>query len=125
VDIVMVYQGASGDLIRAAVDAGAKGLVVASAGAGAVSGTQAEALGYATRRGVHVVMSTRAGSGRIAPRQPGRSGEERDGSAEEARERAFRVAAEDLAPLKARVLLMLALTKTNDRDEIQRMFTEY
>jgi L-asparaginase len=125
VDIVMVYQGASGDLIRAAVDAGARGLVIASAGAGAVSGTQAEALGYATRRGVHVVMSTRAGSGRIAPRQPGRSGEERDGSAEEARERAFRVAAEDLAPLKARVLLMLALTKTNDRDEIQRMFTEY
>lgn len=37
----------------------------------------------------------------------------------------LRVAAEDLAPLKARVLLMLALTKTRDPAEIQRMFSEY
>jgi L-asparaginase/Glu-tRNA(Gln) amidotransferase subunit D len=35
------------------------------------------------------------------------------------------VAAEDLAPLKARILLMLALTATQDQAEIQRMFTEY
>jgi L-asparaginase/Glu-tRNA(Gln) amidotransferase subunit D len=32
---------------------------------------------------------------------------------------------EDLSPVKARVLLMLALTRTADRDEIQRMFSEY
>jgi L-asparaginase/Glu-tRNA(Gln) amidotransferase subunit D len=30
-----------------------------------------------------------------------------------------------LTPIKARVLLMLALTKTRDRAEIQRMFREY
>jgi len=36
----------------------------------------------------------------------------------------MRVAAEDLPPLKARVLLMLALTKTKDPAEIQRMFVE-
>ena len=30
-----------------------------------------------------------------------------------------------LAPVKARLLLMLALTKTHDPGEIQRMFTEY
>ena len=35
------------------------------------------------------------------------------------------LAAEDLTPLKARILLMLALTKTQDADEMQRMFTEY
>jgi L-asparaginase len=35
------------------------------------------------------------------------------------------VAAEDLAPLKARILLMLALTRTDDGAEIQRMFNEY
>ena len=35
------------------------------------------------------------------------------------------IAAEDLAPVKARILLMLALTKTRDGTEIQRMFTEY
>ena len=35
------------------------------------------------------------------------------------------VAAEDLTPIKARILLMLALTKTDDAAAIQRMFTEY
>jgi L-asparaginase len=35
------------------------------------------------------------------------------------------VAGEDLAPIKARILLMLALTKTSDPLEIQRMFLEY
>jgi len=37
----------------------------------------------------------------------------------------FQIQGEDLAPVKARILLMLALTKTNDGAEIQRMFTEY
>ena len=36
-----------------------------------------------------------------------------------------RIAGDDLAPVKARVLLMLALTVSKDRDEIQRMFGEY
>src|SRR5512145_1324818 len=44
VDIVMVYQGATGDVIKALVDQGAKGLVIASAGAGATSGTQREGI---------------------------------------------------------------------------------
>jgi L-asparaginase len=35
------------------------------------------------------------------------------------------VGAEDLAPIKARILLMLALTKTKDPVEIQRIFSEY
>jgi len=35
------------------------------------------------------------------------------------------VSAEDLTPVKARILLMLALTRTTSRDEIQRMFSEY
>ena len=45
----------------------------------------------------------------------------------EAQRAAFarRISAEDLAPIKARILLMLALTKTDDPAEIQRMFEEY
>jgi L-asparaginase/Glu-tRNA(Gln) amidotransferase subunit D len=35
------------------------------------------------------------------------------------------VAAEDLSPIKSRILLMLALTKTASPDEVQRMFVEY
>ena len=61
VDVVMVYQGASGDVIKALVDQGAKGIVIASAGAGATSGTQSEGIRYAIDKGVFVVTSTRAG----------------------------------------------------------------
>ena len=135
VDVIMVYQGASGDLIRAAADAGAKGIVIASAGAGATSGTQDSGIDYAVGKGVVVVTSTRAGSGRIASRRlPGAAGPDAaaPGSGATAaqptaapRPRPLRVAAEDLAPLKARILLMLALTKTQSPVEIQRMFGEY
>jgi L-asparaginase len=129
VDVVMVYQGATGDVIKSIVDLGAKGIVLASAGAGATSGTQNEGIQYATEKGVFVVTSTRTGSGRIPARgtQPG-GGPARGPAGASANGRAgasFRISAEDLAPVKARILLMLALTKTQKGAEIQRMFTEY
>ncbi|OFW05696.1 MAG: hypothetical protein A3H96_11615 [Acidobacteria bacterium RIFCSPLOWO2_02_FULL_67_36] len=116
VDVVLVYQGATGDIIKAMVDQGAKGIVIASAGAGATSGTQGEGMQYAAAKGVFVVTSTRTGSGRIASRRP---------SAMASATPQLRIAAEDLAPVKARILLMLALTRTKDGAEIQRMFTQY
>jgi L-asparaginase len=121
VDVVLVYQDASGDLIKSIVDLGAQGIVIASAGAGALSGTQTDGIQYAVGKGVFVVMATRTGSGRIAAtRRPDVP------SNDHARpQTAFRIAAEDLAPIKARVLLMLALATTKDGGEIQRMFTEY
>jgi L-asparaginase len=124
VDVILVYQGAPGDLIKAAVDAGARGLVIAGAGAGATSGTQVEGLNYAAEKGVFIVTTTRTGSGRVAPPRPDSGAR---GQATEAAKRrmAFTVAGEDHQPVKARILLMLALTRTRDRDEIQRMFSEY
>ena len=94
-------------------------IVIAGAGAGATSGGQRDAIAYAYENGVLVVISTRTGSGRIAPRKP--TPEE---SAPDTPRR-LRVSGEDLAPVKARVLLMLALTVTDEVDEIQRMFGEY
>jgi L-asparaginase len=124
VDVIMVYQSAPGDLIKAAVDNGAKGIVMATAGAGATSGTQNEGLTYAARKGVFIVTSTRTGSGRITP--PTGRGRGRGEQSEDQRiRRQFTIAAEDHIPVKARILLMLALTKTQDRDEIQRIFSEY
>ena len=113
VDIVMTYQGAPGDVIKSLVEHGAKGIVIAAAGAGATSGTQEEGVRYAVDKGVFVVLTTRTGSGRIAARNPSSSSPR------------FQIQGEDLAPVKARILLMLALTKTSDGSEIQRMFTEY
>src|SRR5688572_10043608 len=114
VDIAWVYQGATGDVIKALVDAGAKGIIIAGAGAGATSGTQGEGLGYAVSKGVFVVTTTRAGAGRIAPGRP------RPGDAP-----VYNIAGDDLTPLKARVLLMLAIGTTKDGRTIQRMFSEY
>jgi L-asparaginase len=112
VDIMMFYQGASSDLLRAAVDAGAKGIVIAVAGADLTGGSLAPGISYAERQGVVVVAATRTGSGRIAAQSATRV---RDGM----------IGGEDLTPLKARILLMLALTKTQSPVDIQRMFTEY
>jgi len=125
VDIVMVYQGAPGDMISSAVEHGARGIVVASAGAGATSGTQGQALNQAMSKGVFVVTSTRTGSGRIAARRQAPPAQPSTVGAAGQPRRASYVAAEDLAPVKARILLMLALAQTQDPAEIQRMFTEY
>ena len=119
VDIVMVYQGAPADLIRAAVDFGARGIVIAGAGAGSISGPQQDGVAYAAQKGVFVVLSTRTGSGRVP------SGKTDVAAMLPAPFRPFVVAAEDLAPVKARILLMLAITKTSTPGDVQRMFLEY
>jgi L-asparaginase len=127
VDVVMVYQSAPGDLIRAAVDFGAKGIIVAGAGAGSTSGTQQDGIRYATEKGVFVVTGTRTGGGRIPVRRTtgGEARGEQDEQEREDARRRFMLGSEDLAPVKARILLMLALSKTQDPAEIQRIFQEY
>lgn len=111
VDVILTYQDAPADLIKAAADAGAKGIVIAGAGTGATSGTQGEGISYATGKGVFVVTTTRTGSGGVPG--GGRGGTSR------------RISGDDLQPVKARILLMLALARTQDPAEIQRMFREY
>lgn len=134
VDVVVVYQDAPGDLIKAVADLGAKGIVVAGAGAGATSGTQSEGLSYAADKGVVIVTTTRTGSGRISgarmfgpPPGTGQPPAAPAGAAaaQPVRRRGAFIGGEDLQPIKARILLMLALTKTTDPAEIQRMFIEY
>ncbi len=130
VDVVLVYQGATSDVIKAGVDGGAKGIVIATAGAGATAPGQSEGFQYAASKGVFLVNATRTGSGRIAagrgamptPLAPG--GATPSATAQPRPRQSF-LAAEDLTPLKARILLMVALTKTQDGDTLQRIFTEY
>lgn len=110
VDVVLTYQGADADVVKAVVDAGAKGVVMATAGAGALSGTQGEGTRYAIEKGVWVVTTTRTGTGRLGG---GRGGAP------------FRASGDNLAPIKARILLMLALTATSDPAEMARIFREY
>jgi L-asparaginase len=111
VDITYSYAGAERTAIDAFVAAGARGIVAASLAPGMTTAGENEALLEARGKGVLVVLSSRAGSGRVLPRTL-------------LRERGF-VAADNLLPQKARILAMLALTKTDDPVEVQRMFDEY
>ena len=111
VDISMTYAGTHGTAIDAYVAAGAKGIVVGAMAPGYVAPIEFEKLAAAAEKGVTIVHSTRAGSGRVADvasrRVPGT------------------VLADNLPPQKARVLLTVALTKTNDPAGLQRIFDEY
>jgi len=111
VDIAASYAGADGAAIRAFVAAGARAIVSASLPPGVTTPAETEALLEARRQGVLIVVSSRAGSGRVLPRTL-------------LREQGF-VVADNLTPQKARVLAMLALTRTGDASEVQRMFDEY
>ncbi len=113
VDIVYAYANMGRELIDAAVKAGAKGIVVAGVGNGNMTAEALQALSDARKQGVVVVRSTRLPSGAVT-----RNAEVNDD------ELGF-VAAEELKPGKARVLLKLALMKTSDPAQIQQMFREY
>jgi L-asparaginase len=111
VDVVVSHVGADGALIDAAVSAGTRGIVSAGTGVGRVTPEQDQALDRARAAGVSICIGTRVGSGRVA-RSPG------------LQRRGF-VAADNLVPWKARILLALALTRTDEPDEIQRIFDAY
>ena len=110
VDIIYSYAGADGDLVEAAVTAGARGLVSAGFAPGSPSPAQQEAFVAAAKSGIVVVQCSRA-TGRIAPRR-------------RLRETGI-VAGEDLSPQKARILLMLMLLTTSDVGIIQEAFQSY
>jgi L-asparaginase len=112
VDIVVSYVNADGIMIEAAAKAGAKGIVSAATGAGRPTPAEDEAFDRVCREhGTIMCLCSRVGSGRVV-RSPG------------LRRRGF-VAGDNLPPWKARILLALALSKTNNADDIQRMFDTY
>jgi L-asparaginase len=112
VDIVISYIGADGAMIEAAANAGAKGIVSAATGAGRPTPAEDAAFDKAYREnGVLMCLASRVAAGRVA-RSPGLA------------QRGF-VASDNLQPWKARLLLSLALTQTDNAGEIQRMFDTY
>lgn len=110
VEIFYAYAGFRADLVEAAIERGARGIVVAGVGNGNVSSAALEALAHASARGTLVVRSTRAGSGAVM-----RNIEIDDDAL------GF-VASDGLNPQKARILLQLALTRTSDPRAIQELF---
>ncbi len=113
VDIVYGYANVGPEAVHAFVAAGDRGLIHAGVGDGSLASALKPALVEARKKGVVIVRSSRVGSGMVA-----RNGEANDDELD------F-VVSNTLNPQKARILLMLALTKTSDTKEIQRMFATY
>lgn len=115
VEIIPMFAGASGELLRSALTLGAKGIVVQALGLGNVNREMYEAIQQAIAQGVPVVISTRVPNGRVSPVY----GFDGGGSTLKA---AGAVFADNLSPQKARILLMLALQSTNQTDALQKIF---
>ena len=111
VDIIYTYAGADGALIEAAVNQKAEGIVIAGFPTGSGTPAMDEAVKRVAAKGIAVVMTNRGGMGRVT-----------DTRASENRPLIW---GDNLTPPKARILLMLALTATRDRAEIQRIFQTY
>jgi L-asparaginase len=114
VDIIYAHSNMDDAMIKAALQAGAQGLVIAGVGDGNMSKAALDALAAAAKKGVIIVRSTRLPTGVVL-----RNAEVNDD------EKGF-VASGELNPPKSRVLLQLALTEPqHSAKDVQRMFTQY
>ncbi|HIH2202371.1 TPA: type II asparaginase [Campylobacter jejuni] len=112
VDILYSYSNdGSGVAVKALFEHGTKGIVVAGSGAGSIHKNQKDVLKELLKKGLKVVVSSRVVAGCVA--------------VSDSDEKLGFISAEDLNPQKARVLLMLALTKTSDPKKIQEYFLKY
>ena len=112
VEIIYGHANDSRILVDAAVEAGARGIIYAGMGNGSIHEKAEEGLIAAQKKGVVIVRSSRCGNGTVK------------GGPIKYSEENF-LTGDSLSPQKARILLSLALTKTNKLNEIQRMFNEY
>ncbi len=116
VEIVFHYAGNDGHLIRALLaQGGMDGLVIAGTGLGHVGAPQYEAVKEVRKQGIPVVIASRVPTGRVIPLYASA------GSGVPLKQIGC-VRADNLNPWKARILLLLAMTKTKDPEELQKYF---
>jgi len=113
VEIVYSYANLGRERIDFLVEKGVQGIVLAGVGDGNTTDPALAALSNAVQKGVAVVRSSRTGSGLVV-----RNVEIND-------DQIGTIAAMEFNPQKARILLMLALMKTHDPQEIQKLFATY
>ncbi len=102
VEIIPTYGGADGYLVKAAIEHGAKGLIIEALGWGNVNIPLFSAIKDAIAKGIPVVITSRVPNGRVLPNYGFEGGGKTlvDAGA---------VMGDDLSPQKARILLMLLL----------------
>ncbi|MFM0392077.1 asparaginase [Paraburkholderia phytofirmans] len=112
VDIVYAYGALEPGAISA-IAANARGLIYVGTGNGNVASHLIDPLRDAARRGVHVVRASRTGGGIVL--HNGAQPDDEYGW----------LTVDDQIPQKARILLMLALTQTDDTAALQAVFERY
>jgi L-asparaginase len=113
VDVVYSYADLGGEIVDALVGQGVKGIVLAGVGDGNTTDAALAALERAAKKGVAIVRSSRTGSGIV------------DRNVEVNDDKLGFIAGMELNPQKARILLMLGLTKTTEPKALQQYFYEY
>jgi len=113
VEIAMGYEGVSSTAIDALGKSGIKALIHGGTGNGSVANRIVPNLQKVRADGVIVIRSSRVPDGFVLR------------NAEQPDDKYDWVVAHDLRPQKARILAMVALTKTSDTKELQRIFWEY
>jgi L-asparaginase len=113
VEVVYSYANLGGELIEALVAQGVKGIVLAGVGDGNSTDAALAALEKAAKQGVAVVRCSRTGSGIV------------DRNVEVNDDKLGFIAGMELNAQKARILLMLALTKAKNPKQLQEYFYQY
>jgi len=113
VDIVYMYADAPPDEIDMLVSKKVDGIVIAGVGNGNFNKAYTEAVKRAVAAGVVVCRASRTPSGRVVLHDEINDDE------------LGTIVSDDLTPQKARILLMLGLTKTKDKKQLQEFFFKY
>ncbi|WP_051364328.1 type II asparaginase [Flavobacterium limnosediminis] len=113
VEIVYMYADANPSLINALVNEKVDGIVIAGVGNGNFNKAYYDAIDAAVKKGVVVCRATRCVSGRVVLKD------------EVDDDKLGTIVSDDLNPQKARILLMIGLTKTKDKKQLQQYFFEY
>jgi L-asparaginase len=115
VEIVYAYAGASNIAINALINNNTPGIIIAGSGNGSFDKAILESVKTAISKNILVVRSSRVVSGKVTPQYTGAFDDAKLGT----------IVSGQLNPQKARILLMLALTITKDKNKIQEMFLTY
>ncbi len=113
VDILYACADMPADLIECSLEKGARGIVIAGDGNGNMNAASLSAAANAATKGIVVVRSSRVPSGTVS-----RNVEVDDDGYN-------LVAADELNPAKARILLMMALLTNRSLKNIQELFNSY
>ncbi len=114
VEIAYSYGNVSDTAYKALAQAGAKAIIHAGTGNGSVPARVVPTLQELRKQGVQIIRSSHVNAGGFVLR-----------NAEQPDDKNDWIVAHDLNPQKARILAAVAMTKTQDSKELQRIFWEY